>query len=470
MMKDTKKRLEFYSIWDHTGLESHLTRMAEQGWLLEKIGSFVWVYRRIEPKKLTFCVTYYPKASGFAPGPSEDQETFYAFCRHAGWELAASCAQLQVFVNEREDPVPIETDPLLELDTIHRTVKRSTLPAQGMLALLALLNGGMVLSRLLRDPVETLSSASVFLSGICWVLVLLLTGSEFIAYFRWRARAKKAAEYGEFLATNSRIKLQIACLAVTAVVLLYYFLSVFTSGNRVMMTVAPLMFLGMGLLICLANGIKKLLKRKKAPAWVNRAVTIASVFVLSFALMGGVTLGILAGTEKGWFAGGRETYQYHGSVFTIYDDELPLSVEDLTGAAYPEDTYIREWRDDASLLLARYVARQYPRFNVENYRDLPGLEYTVILVKVPALYGMCKRSLLAEYDGSDAYWSGRAYAPQDPAPWGAAEVYRVMDEEYGSWDIWLLCYPDRFVEFRPDWELTPEQMALAGEKLGPGPD
>ena len=46
------------------------------------------------------------------------------------------------------------------------------------------------------------------------------------------------------------------------------------------------------------------------------------------------------------------------------------------------------------------------------------------------------------------------------------EAYRVMDEEYGPWDRYLLCYPDRFVEFRPDWELTPEQMALVGEKLG----
>ena len=159
-MRDRKWRFELYSIWDHTGLEVHLGRMAEKGWLLEKVSNFGWTYRRIEPKKLTFCVTYYPKASDFAPEISEEQETFYAFCQHTGWKLAASCAQLQVFYNERENPTPIETDPILELDTIHRTMKRSALFSHFLLAALALLQGGMLVSWLLRDPVRQLSSAS----------------------------------------------------------------------------------------------------------------------------------------------------------------------------------------------------------------------------------------------------------------------------------------------------------------------
>ena len=463
--KDTKKRVELYSIWDHTGLEDHLARMAERGWLVEKIGNLFWSYRRVAPKRRAFCVTYCPKASDFAPGPTEEQETFYAFCRHAGWELAASCAQLQVFVNEGEDPVPIETDPVLELDTIHKTVKRGVLPVQGLLAVTALLNGALLAAQLARDPIQVLSSASSFVSAICWMLVLLLTGSEVIAYYRWRARAKQAAERGEFLATNSRIKLQITSLAITAGVLLYYFLSIFTSGDPVMMAVAPLMFLGLGLLIFLANALKRFLKRKKVSAGVNRAATLAACFILSLALMGGVTFGMLVGMQKGWFAGKQGTYQVHGSVFTVYADPLPLSVEDLTGGAYGGDAYTREWRDDASLALARYEARQHPRFDGEDYMDLPRLEYTVTLVKFPALYSLCKRSLLAEYDGSEEYWEDRKYALQDPAPWGAEEAYRVMDQ-YGAWDIYLLCYPDRFVELRPSWELTAEQAALVGERLG----
>lgn len=467
-MKGKKRRFEAYSIWDHTGLEAHLARMAEKGWLVEKIDNFGWVYRRIEPQKITFCVTYYPKASDFAPEVPEEQETFYAFCRHTGWELAASCAQLQVFYNEREDPVPIETDPVMEVETIHRAFRRSTLPTTGLLGLLALLNGGMFLSGLLRDPVQQLSSASGLLAGLCWVLVLLLAGSELTAYYRWRARAKKAAERGEFLATGSRLRLQYFCLAVVAAGLFCYLLSIFTSGDRVMMAVAPLMFLGLGLLIALVYGVKQTLRRRKVSASVNRAATVAAAFVLAYALIGGVTFGVLVGMRKGWFTGGQDTYQYHGSAFTVYDDALPLAVEDLTGAEYG-GSYTREWRDATTFLLARYTARQHPRLDAEGYTDLPRLEYTVTLVKVPALYGLCRRSLLAEYDGSDEYWRGRAYTAQDAAPWGAEEAYRVTDPEYGAWDIYLLCYPDRLVEFCPSWELTPEQMALVGERLGNQP-
>ena len=465
-MKDKKRELFLFSAWDRTGLEDHLSRMAEKGWLVEKLTSFSLIYRRTDPKKLTFCICYYPKASAFAPGPSEDQQTFYEFCQYAGWVLAAEYAQLQIFYNEREDPVPIETDPLLELETIHKTMKRSGLPAQILLAVLALFQGGLLISSFRRDPIGLLSSSSSLFTGLCWVLVLVMTAAEVIAYCRWRSRARKAAERGEFLPSSSRVRLQAACLVIVGAGLLYYALSVFTSGDRMMITIMPLMFLWMGLLFFLVNAIRNGLKRKKVSANVNRVVTIVSAFVLAYAMVGAIIFGVLYGGSRGWFAGEQGTYQYHGSVFTIYDDELPLTVEGLTGAAYSEDAYTREWRDAASLLLAQYTARQHPRFDAENYRELPVLEYTVTQVKIPALYNMCKNALLAEYDGSDEIWQDRVYAPIDPIPWGAAEAYRVMDEEYGPWDRYLLCYPDRFVEFRPDWELTPEQMALVGEKLG----
>ena len=116
-MKDTKRRFEWFSFYDHTGLEAHLKRMAEQGWLLEKIGNFTWHYRRTEPKTVTFSVSYFPRASMFAPGPSEEQETFYDFCAHTGWTLAAASAQLQVFYNERETPGPPAPDPVTEVVT-----------------------------------------------------------------------------------------------------------------------------------------------------------------------------------------------------------------------------------------------------------------------------------------------------------------------------------------------------------------
>lgn len=142
-MKDKKRVLATVSFYDRSGLEKRLARMAENGWLLEGIGSLLWTYRRIEPKKLTFCVCWFPAASTFDPGPSEEQQTFYDFCEHTGWVLAGSYGQMQVFYNESPDPVPIETDPVMEVDAIHRAAKRTTLPSHLTLLALALFSGGL---------------------------------------------------------------------------------------------------------------------------------------------------------------------------------------------------------------------------------------------------------------------------------------------------------------------------------------
>ena len=84
-MKETKRRVELFSFYDRTGLEAHLARMAGRGWLLEKIGAFLWTYHKIEPRQLAFSVCYFPRASQFDPEPSQEQQTFYEFCAHTGW-------------------------------------------------------------------------------------------------------------------------------------------------------------------------------------------------------------------------------------------------------------------------------------------------------------------------------------------------------------------------------------------------
>lgn len=112
-MLKTKYEYNFYSFYDHTGMEQHFEKMAAQGWLIEKLGYF-WRYRRIEPQALRFSVVYYSEASEFDPTkPSEGELTFYDFCAQAGWNKAASRAQMNVFYNEDANAVPIETDAAL---------------------------------------------------------------------------------------------------------------------------------------------------------------------------------------------------------------------------------------------------------------------------------------------------------------------------------------------------------------------
>ena len=123
-MRETKRCIPKFTFYDKAGIRKYLEEQAEQGWMLEKI-SVNWVFRRIEPRKICFSVTYFPKKSVFEADGSEEQRLFWDFCEHAGWKLAATNEQMQIFYNEREDPVPIETDAVMEVEKVHQSAKKS---------------------------------------------------------------------------------------------------------------------------------------------------------------------------------------------------------------------------------------------------------------------------------------------------------------------------------------------------------
>ena len=189
-MKTKKRRMEYISFYNHTGLEDHFTKMAKKGWLIESISNFYWTYRKIEPKDLHFCVTYYPRASDFDPGPSEEQQTFHDFCAHTGWQLTCTWHQMQVFYNENEDPVPIETDPELELENLHRYAKKTALKTYPLLLLISLLMGVTFIGSIIRDPVYYLASAINLFTGVWFVVAFVYALSELAGYYLWRRRAK----------------------------------------------------------------------------------------------------------------------------------------------------------------------------------------------------------------------------------------------------------------------------------------
>ncbi len=463
-MRETKRRMETFSFYDRTGTERHLERMAEKGWLLDRIGQFFWTYRRIEPRKLSFSVCYFPKASQFDPEPSEEQQTFYDFCEHSGWVLAASNAQLQVFCNERENPVPIETDPVLEVESIHRTMKKSLIPSQLGLLAVAVLNAGLTVWRLSGDPIGVLSSPAGLFPSLCWVLLLVLIGVELGSYFRWHRRAVLAAERGEFLETGSHRKLQIGALVLIAAGTVWFILSVALSGSRVMtvMTVI-LFFVYVPMLFLLIWGLRKWLKHRKAPAKINMIITLVAALVTAYAFVGVMTFGLIFGAGRGWWRedGGR--------------NRPPLTVEDLLDPGY--DGYDLRCTREGTPLLGRIYVQQDPpislaKEDLARYQALPSIKYTWVQVRAPFLYELCLDSLRYDdddrEDGQVPEGHKRYYEPDDPAPWSADRAFRWVIQDIGPRDIYLLCYPDRILEVGFSWAPTPEQMAVVAETLGRG--
>lgn len=464
-MKNTKYRYEVFSYFDYTGIAAHLTKMAQKGWLIEKLSNFGWTYRRIEPKKITFYVSNFPKASEFDPEPTEAQKTFYDFCRHTGWVLAASSGQIQIFYNEQENSIPIETDPVTMVGTIHQAAKKSFFPSYLVLLLISVWNGLLFVSRLLGDPIGLLSSASHLFGGFAFTMIFLLCLVELSGYFIWYAKAKKAAVHGKFVKPYGYSRLERIILAAVLVGFAYWIITMVMLGPALQRTVGIVMLFYMSALIILVNAIKQFLKRKNVPRNINRILTISASFVLSFCMMGVITFGVFRAIQNGFFDLGGERNGHNETTLTDYIAELPLTVEDMLDIQY--EGYIKERRSDESLLLGQFVMHQHPRYDEEHFQ-MPVLEYTITEVKLPFLYDFCKNSLLNAkkdkiVDGKIDFYEH--YESVDPTPWNAEEAYRLYWGSGNFVDQYLLCYEKRIVEITFDWEPTTEQTMIAAERL-----
>ena len=468
-MRDRKRRIEPFSFYDHTGISRHFEKMASEGWMIEELSNFGWYYKKIEPQNLHFSVTYYPKASEFDPEPSEEQKRFYDFCEHTGWKLACYSAQMQIFYNEDENPIPIETDPIVEVDIIHKACKKSFLPAYIVLLLCAILNGALFISRLLGDPIDLLSNSTNLFTGLCYTILFGHCLAELIIYFAWHKKALKIAEEGVFLESPNTTILQKGLLVAVSAFLLYWIVTLIFMSDSLERTIFITCFLYMGTLIYLVNAIKKFLKRKKASAGTNRTITIISSFVLSFAMIGGIVFFTIYGLNHGLFSEDKETYEHNGVTFTLHNDELPLTVEDIFDVNY--DGYIKERRANESLFLGEFVMRQHARFDAEAYDEMPTLDYVIVIVKAPFLYDWCKEALYYRADDTlDDTWPDdmkQVYKSISPAPWKAAEAYRLHFFDGTPRYRYLLCYENYLVDIQFDQELTEEQIAIVAEKLTP---
>lgn len=461
-MKQTKRdSLMLYSYYDRAGIARHMEQRAAQGWMLDKLGTWSCRYRRTEPKRLRFAVTYFPAASQFDPQPSQQQESFWDLCAAAGWRLAAGSAQMQVFYSEDPDPILLETDPAVELDTLHRALKRSFLGPYRVLLVLCLMQLALLVWQIVQSPIDVLSDAVRLVSGVSFLPLLLLTGVELTRYDRWRRRARQAVEAGAPLPElRSARKLTLLVLGLVGLELVLM-LAVY-STSRGMLLLLLGCFLSFGLVFLLIHGTQQLLKRGNAPKAVNLAVTIVLALVLYFALMAGLTAFTLK-QGSGWLTGRSpaETYEAYGMTWQVHHDPIPLRVEELT------DLVSDDWSTTAqisrSLLLTHREYEQRARLDAAG--DLPDLSYEIVEVHVPALYGLCRQDFLTKYWYNNPEEFRDHYRPIDPAPWGAEEVYQRFSYDGTPLNYYLLCWKDRLAEVHFWWDPTPAQTALAGEVL-----
>ena len=460
-MQAKRWELNLYSFYDHTGMERHLEKMAAKGWLLESIGTTLWRYRRIEPQKLRFSVAYYPDATESDPiAPSEGELTFWDYCAQAGWVRAANRAQLHIFYNTDENAVPIETEAVTQVETLHRAAKKSYLLSQWLLLGMALLYTGFgIFGNSFQALADILARRETFMMCLAVPAMFLISLSELIGYYRWRRRAvRNARELGRFTPTRSLPGVQLLTWLLLALITL----SALTDSWAVRRTF--LVYFAAFFVVRLTHNI---LRRMNASATVNRTVTII-VDILVCLVLFVVFLPRLAQEPPPPNAEPYE-YIYHsmGGEKTIteyaYHDPLPLYVEDLTETDY--DRYSCKREDSSTPLVRKQTFSQQMRWG-ERGADAPTLYYRVYDIKLSPLFEPCLQNLLKP-DNSLSFYDYQ-YAEIDAAPWGADRAWREYDAMNGQeYNYWVLVYGRRIVTLSArDIDMDGADMALVGERLG----
>lgn len=463
-MKEIKRCFCNFSFYDQQAIQKKLEEMAEKGWMLEKTGSFMWTYRRIEPKKLRFSVTYFPGASEFNPGPTEGELTKLDYCLQDGWVLVAGWGVMQIFCNENLDAVPIETEPVAQVENLRRSMRKNVLFPQAALCGAFLVNLFMRFSSWKRDPIGELSDPLSLYPVLMYVVLMLACLHEIGFYFLWSRRARRIAQNdGAFLPIRSRPVANWGLLALSTLFLILVYSELKGPlGWAVLWTCAVLLTTLVG------NLVKKHLKRRGVSKTVNLVLSTGSVLLMTILLLGGMTAAVISGrlpfnTDSEKKAVG--TYElYPGRTREIYNDPLPLEIENLADV---NARWSKEADHKETFLLSSTEYLQYAVPIDENDRvDEHELEYTVTEVKQNFLYDFIKRAVLNarqdEIHGDFVFTDH--YEPIDASLWDANDAYQLHWSDSVR-NTYLICWGSRIVEIRFYWEPTPEQISIAAEIL-----
>ncbi len=226
-MKNILIRPEAFSPFDFDGIAERLEEMAARGWMVERTRPIFWTYRRIDPTRLTFHVSYLPGVSPYDPLSSHGRAEYTDLCDHTGWRHAASWGSAEIFYSAGKDSAPIDTDPALRVWSVHNAAMKSLLPFCAfavpcmVFCLLAVLWGAVSV-----PPLTAAVYAAVFAQTAVYYTLETLT------YLTWYRRAVKAAEKGEWTRSPSRSRLlRVLSALALAETLIFSLAPIITAGT-----------------------------------------------------------------------------------------------------------------------------------------------------------------------------------------------------------------------------------------------
>ena len=461
-MAKYKYQLSSFNLFDYVGVERHLEKMAAKGWQFESVGSFFWKYKKTEPAKVKYSVTYIPEVSEFDPEPLEKQKDIEAYCEEAGWKKIGSWLQMQIFCSEKPDAVPIETDEELRLEFIGKSMKKNFLFSHTLLLLVFLLNAFTTWNMAKNNWPEYLSDSSRLWNTGLWIWGIFLLLFDIAYYMNWMRRAKNTVKDG---CDCPEPKMYRHWNHLAWCVLTVLIIGMFTSYTSGIIWVMLVYLAGLFFIIFGVRKVQKNLKKKGISKESNVAVTMLLCVILSLCMTGGlvaVVLGLnIRLTEK---QKPVDTILVNGREWKIYQDTLPLTIEDFSEPEFNGSS--REAREKSSILAGYGEYEEYLFEGKEVTSVTVANRYQVITVKAGVLYDFL---LEAFYEREFRHWDEeerekteyRAVYECD-----AGTMYRQYYEGLPMAHDWLVLTRDKIVPMTLYLEdLTTEQMKSIVETL-----
>lgn len=436
-MRAVMYRMEDYLLYDYAGVERHLSVMAARGWRLEAISDFLWKYRRAEPAKLTYAVTYAPDASTWNLQPTEQQQRLIDYCAAAGWHKVTDWLQMQIFCTTEETPIPLETDEALRLEITREAMwSKFLLMKAGNLFLLLVIAGVLLLS-FAGNPILHLSKGYLLALDVFVLYGIFQSGIHLGSYCWWSYRSEKLVEQGGSCAVPLPYLLvnKIGRIG-TAVFLLAFVLLFLQDRGKGPGLYAVLYLLFFFVMRFLLQQMQKFFKQKGLSKGQNIFALVLLDFLLAFLLIGGLTYYTL---QAGWF-----TPQ------TVTQEELLITLEDLQDVSGLE--YHQQKNIHSSILLARFYGEQWKGQTTD-------LEYEMIEVKWPVLYDWCLQQYLQK---NESFTKGGAYQALEGNFQQTVYQYYMDDKPINQW---LLCKENCILKLSTSWSLTEAQLQVVEEKL-----
>lgn len=455
-MRNTNYRAETFSPFDLQGTEEHLSAMAAQGWRLESIGRFFWRYRRAEPAGVHYAVAC-PPAAGES-GDLGERLYFEELCAAAGWKKVTDWAALQIYANEAENPIPLETDEAIRLESVHQSMRRTYLRTCWNNLIYDLLLFLFWLSNLWTRLHTMLLSNFILGVPLVCLLMAAVNALSIAGYVSWYRRSLRSAEEGGGLAAVPRSYRIVNRLPAVILVLLFLiplpleFLTRNAESGFILMVGVITSVLS----AALAWGANRFLEKRGCDGYTRAAAMVLGLLAL-LAVSSALADGLNLSERVRRSAPEAPSYTWDGQEWDLEPQALPLTLEDLTGL--PWDHVRRTVRTQGRTLFASEMT--YTETAARGNGTRAGLYYVITDVPNDRL---C-RAVLNDIQNGPSFLQ---YRPEDPGPWGAEEACRLEYPDGGTTGEWLVQWPGRVAAFRTEGlDLTPEQKAVVGARLAP---